>query len=214
MAAASGSSRHEDEEVNAVCAEPKLFLGSLRYDVSQDDVKAHYASRFGPLRSGVLLTHHDTGKSKGCALVLFESWAAAEAAVVAENGAQTELSAPRPAVVKFADPQRNEHGILSGVTPRKLFIGQVGGGWGGGGVAILGGGGGVSLFAGERSGIAMRSTPPCNPHSTQTQVPPDVTEEHIRSIFDPYGAIVDFNIMPPRKPGSMGEWVGEWVGFE
>jgi hypothetical protein len=73
----------------------------------------------------VLLKHLDSGKSKGCAMVLFESWANAEAAVASENGIASPLTAPRPAVVKFADPQRNEHGVLCGVTPKKLFIGQV-----------------------------------------------------------------------------------------
>jgi hypothetical protein len=114
-----------DGDANAVCAEPKLFLGGLRYDVSADDVRAYYAARYGPLRSVVLLTHHDTGKSKGCALVLCESWAGAEAAVAAEHGAVSPLTQPRPAVVKLADPQRNEHGVFSGITPKKLFVGQV-----------------------------------------------------------------------------------------
>jgi len=115
---------NKEEEVNAVCAEPKVFVGGLRYEVSQDDLQAHYA-RYGALRHAVLLKHLDTGKSKGCAMVLFESWGHAEAAVDAENGTQTDLTAPRTAVVKFADPQRNEHGVLCGVTPKKLFIGQV-----------------------------------------------------------------------------------------
>mgnify|MGYP001811104183 CR=1 FL=1 len=113
-----------DEELNAVCAEPKLFVGGLRYEVTQDDLRAHY-ERYGPLRSASLLMHHDSGKSKGCAMVLFDAWTDAEAAVAAESGVATDLSAPRPAVVKFADPQRNEHGVLCGVTPKKLFIGQV-----------------------------------------------------------------------------------------
>jgi RNA recognition motif-containing protein len=121
---ASAKRSGEEEEANAVCAEPKVFVGGLRYDVSQDEVHAHFA-RFGALRHTVLLKHMDTGKSKGCAMVLFEHWAAAEAAVAAEHGAQMALTAPRPAVVRLADPQRNEHGVLCGVTPKKLFIGQV-----------------------------------------------------------------------------------------
>ena len=128
------------EEVNAVCAEPKVFVGSLRFEVTQEEVQTHY-SHYGPLRSAELLKHMDTGKSKGCAMVLFERWTDAEAAVNAENGSQTQLSAPRTAVVKFADPQRNEHGALCGVTPRKLFIGQVG---------VARGGGLGDSFAGER----------------------------------------------------------------
>jgi hypothetical protein len=118
----------DGDVLNVVCAEPKIFVGGLRYDVTQEDVGAHYL-QYGPLRSAALLVHHDTGKSKGCAMVLFERWTAAEAAVAAEHGVVTRLSAPRQAVVKLADPQRNEHGVLCGVTPRKLFIGQVGGGF-------------------------------------------------------------------------------------
>lgn len=113
-----------EEELNAVCSEPKLFVGGLRYEVTQDDLRDHF-SKYGAIRSASLLVHHATGKSKGCAMVLFDRWTDAEAAVAAENGLPTDLSAPRAAVVKFADPQRNEHGALCGVTPKKLFIGQV-----------------------------------------------------------------------------------------
>ncbi|KAI8470888.1 MAG: hypothetical protein J3K34DRAFT_385032 [Monoraphidium minutum] len=116
--------QQQQEEANAVCAEPKVFVGGLRYEVSQDEVSAHY-SRYGPLRSSALLKHMDSGKSKGCAMVTFESWADAEAAVASENGTGTPLTAPRAAVVKFADPQRNADGVMCGVTPKKLFVGQV-----------------------------------------------------------------------------------------
>ena len=158
--AAGGGGGSGGGEANAVCAEPKLFVGALRYDATADDVRAHFAARYGAVRSAVLLRHHETGRSKGCALVLLGSWTAAEAAVTREHGAPSPLTAPRPAVVRYADPQRGETGALCGVTPKKLFIGQV---------------------------------------------PPEVTEEQVRAIFEPFGAIVDLNIMPPRKPGSMGE---------
>lgn len=123
MAAPLGNRQLLDEEANAVCAEPKVFVGGLRYDVSQQDLQAHF-SGYGPLRHAVLLKHMDSGKSKGCAMVLFESWADAEAAIAAENGTVSQLTSPRTCVVKFADPQRNDQGVLVGVTPKKLFIGQ------------------------------------------------------------------------------------------
>lgn len=108
-----------------VCAEPKLFIGGLRFDVGRDDVLNHY-SQYGSIKNCVLLKHQDTGKSKGCAMVLFTRWADAEAAVIAENGTASNLSGARPLIVKFADPQRRqEDGVLVGVTPKKLFVGQV-----------------------------------------------------------------------------------------
>lgn len=88
-----------------VCAEPKLFIGGLRFDVTQAEVTNHF-QQYGPLKSCVLLMHKDTGKSKGCAMALYHKWAHAEAAVEQENGAASDLSSPRPLIVKFADPQR------------------------------------------------------------------------------------------------------------
>jgi hypothetical protein len=155
-AAANGNNANSNTEPGAVCAEPKVFVGGLRYEVTQAEVEAHF-SRYGALRSAALLKHLDTGKSKGCAMVLFESWGDAEAAIVAEHGAQSQLTAPRAAVVKFADPQRNDQGALCGVTPKKLFIGQV---------------------------------------------PADASAEQIRALCEPYGAISDVALMPPRKPGA------------
>jgi len=88
-----------------VCAEPKVFIGGLRFEVTRDDVFNHF-QQYGPVKSCVLLTHKDTGKSKGCAMVLFHKWAHAEAAMEQDNGAPSDLTAPRPLIVKCADPQR------------------------------------------------------------------------------------------------------------
>lgn len=112
-------------QADPVCAEPKLFIGSLRFEVTREEVFQHF-SQYGPIRTCVLLKHQDTGKSKGCAMVLFTRWAHAEAAVTTENGTASPLSGPRMLIVKFADPQRRqEDGVLVGVTPKKLFVGQV-----------------------------------------------------------------------------------------
>ncbi|KAF8067108.1 HNRNPA1 [Scenedesmus sp. PABB004] len=108
-----------------VCAEPKLFVGGLSFEISREEVQAHF-QQYGPLKNVALLKHQDTGKPKGCAMVLFTKWAHAEAAVEAENGTSSPLSAPRQLIVKFADPQRRqEDGVVVGVTPKKLFVGQV-----------------------------------------------------------------------------------------
>jgi RNA recognition motif-containing protein len=112
-------------QLDPVCAEPKLFVGGLRFEVSREEVFNHF-SQYGPIRTCVLLKHQDTGKSKGCAMVLYSKWGHAEAAVTSENGTASPLSGPRQLIVKFADPQRRqEDGVLVGVTPKKLFVGQV-----------------------------------------------------------------------------------------
>lgn len=88
-----------------VCAEPKLFVGGLRFEVTREELHNHFM-QYGSIRSCVLLTHKDSGRSKGCGMVLYNKWAEAELAQMSENGQINELSTPRPLTVKFADPQR------------------------------------------------------------------------------------------------------------
>lgn len=87
-----------------VCTDPKLFVGGLAFEIDREAVATHFG-QYGPLRDCALLKHAD-GKSKGCAMVLYNSWAHAEAAIASENGAMNHLSGPRQLIVKFADPQR------------------------------------------------------------------------------------------------------------
>jgi hypothetical protein len=42
--------------------------------VSRDEVVNHF-QQYGPIKSCVLLTHKDSGKPKGCAMVLYHKWA-------------------------------------------------------------------------------------------------------------------------------------------
>lgn len=110
--------------VDPVCAEPKLFVGGLRFEVTREDVH-QYFSKYGVVRTCVLLKHQDTGRSKGCAMILFDKWAHAEAAVEHEHGTEN-LAGDRKLIVKFADPsKRAEDGRVVGVVPKKLFVGQV-----------------------------------------------------------------------------------------
>lgn len=88
-----------------VCAEPKLFVGGLRFEVTPEDVRALFG-QFGTIKSAALLTHKDSGRSKGAAMVLFTKWVAAETAQLSLNGQINELTTPRAMTVKFADPQR------------------------------------------------------------------------------------------------------------
>lgn len=107
----------------AVNPEPKLFIGQLLPTVTREDVINRF-SMYGGIKNCTLMVNHETGKSKGCAMVTFERFSHAEAAMEAEDGT-FHLSGDRKLVVKFADPARKEDGRIVGITPKKLFVGQV-----------------------------------------------------------------------------------------
>ena len=83
---------------------------------------------FGTVRNLHLLKGSD-GKPRGCAMVLFQRWAQAEAAAEALDGAVALESGgqSKPLVVHFANPRRAPPGQPAepGIAPRKLFVGQV-----------------------------------------------------------------------------------------
>ncbi len=58
----------------------RLFIGNLPYDVSEAELRAHFAA-VGPLLSLVLPTDRDTGKPRGFAFVEFSAQADAAEAI-------------------------------------------------------------------------------------------------------------------------------------
>lgn len=106
----------------AVCPEPKVFVGQLPLESSRDQVTQLF-SQYGNIKNCVIITHAD-GRSKGAAMVLYDTWAEAELAIETENGTMN-LGGSRPLVVRFADPPKRGDGPIMGIAPRKLFVGQV-----------------------------------------------------------------------------------------
>ena len=104
-----------------VGGEPKIFIGQIPMECTQDDV-LNLFRRFGTVKSASLMTHMD-GRSKGCAMVLYEKWAEAEAAMDACNG-NAILGGERALVVNFADPPKRGGGVPP-IAPKTLFVGQV-----------------------------------------------------------------------------------------
>lgn len=90
-------------------------------DASKEEVVG-VLGRFGKIKSASLMTHPD-GRSKGCAMVLFEKWSEAEAAMQACNGNPC-LGGDRALVVNFADPPKRGGGVPP-IAPKTLFVGQV-----------------------------------------------------------------------------------------
>eukprot|EP00195_Chlamydomonas_chlamydogama_P012061 CAMPEP_0202894456 /NCGR_PEP_ID=MMETSP1392-20130828/3866_1 /ASSEMBLY_ACC=CAM_ASM_000868 /TAXON_ID=225041 /ORGANISM="Chlamydomonas chlamydogama, Strain SAG 11-48b" /LENGTH=444 /DNA_ID=CAMNT_0049579165 /DNA_START=76 /DNA_END=1406 /DNA_ORIENTATION=+ len=109
-------------KVEPVCAEPKVFAGQIPVEATQDDVYKLF-SQYGNIKNCVIITGPD-GRSKGCAMILYERWAEVELAVENENGT-TNLGGTKPMVVRVADPPKRGDGPIMGIAPKKLFVGQI-----------------------------------------------------------------------------------------
>ncbi|KAM4613951.1 CUGBP Elav-like family member 4 isoform 2-T2 [Polymixia lowei] len=83
---------------------PKLFVGMLNKQQSEDDVRRLFES-FGGIEECTILRGPD-GNSKGCAFVKYSSHAEAQAAISALHGSQTMPGASSSLVVKFADTDK------------------------------------------------------------------------------------------------------------
>lgn len=109
-----------------MCISAQVFVGSLPAETTTEDINRLF-SRYGKLKSASILSMPD-GRSRGCAMLLYDTWTAAEAAIDAENGSMNlGGAAGKGMVVKFADPPKRgmDGGPVVGLVPRKLFIGQV-----------------------------------------------------------------------------------------
>lgn len=106
---------------------PPYVAAKVPSDVREEDLWPVFQP-FGTVRNLHLLKGSD-GKPRGCAMVLFQRWAHAEAAAEALDGQLVlETGGQRkPLVVHFANPRRAPPGQPAepGIAPRKLFVGQV-----------------------------------------------------------------------------------------
>jgi len=80
----------------------RVFLGNLRYDVTEDSLKDHF-EKCGPITSVMVATFQDTGKCKGYAWVVFEELEGAENAVRGYVMVEDE-----PSDVSDSDDESNE----------------------------------------------------------------------------------------------------------
>lgn len=98
----------------------KLFVGSLPYSMTDDDLSALFAD-FGQVVSAKVIIDRDTNRSKGFGFVEFDDDAAAKAAIDKLNNSEV---GGRTIVVNEARPQEPR--------PRRDFGGDRGGYNGGG----------------------------------------------------------------------------------
>ncbi|KAG2500011.1 hypothetical protein HYH03_002293 [Edaphochlamys debaryana] len=156
------------QKPEAVCAEPKIFVGQIPHETTQEQVYALF-SKYGTIKKCALITGQD-GRSKGCSMVTFERWSEAELAIEHENGT-ANLGGGRTLLVKFADPPRGRgDGPVMGVAPKKLFVGQI---------------------------------------------PQHTTEQHIRTLFAPFGNITDVHVLNKgNAPGCAFVTFERWAQAE
>ena len=108
----------------------KLFVGSLPYSMTDDDLQALFAD-FGQVASAKVIIDRDTNRSKGFGFVEFEDDAAAKTAIDSLNNKEVQ---GRTIVVNEARPQEPR--------PRRDFGGGGNGGGYGGDRGSYGGGNG------------------------------------------------------------------------
>ncbi len=78
----------------------KLFVGSLSYNVTDEQLAEAFAS-FGTVVSAKVIMDRDSGRSKGFGFVEFESDEQAKAAIDGMNGREID---GRPVTVNVAKP--------------------------------------------------------------------------------------------------------------
>ena len=113
----------------------RLYVGNLSYNVGNAELEEMFAA-FGAVTSAEVISHHDSGRSKGFGFVEMSSDEEAQAAIDSLNGRD---SGGRALTVNEA-------------RPREERSGGGGGGYGGGGGRSGGGGGGYGGGGGGRSG--------------------------------------------------------------
>ena len=63
----------------------KLFVGSLSWNTTETDLKEAF-SRFGEISEVKVITHRDSGRSRGFGFITFDEDPAADAAIEEMNG--------------------------------------------------------------------------------------------------------------------------------
>ncbi len=110
--------------MQAVAGLPRLFVGQIPTDYLEKDLLPLFA-KFGEVETVMLIRSPDQ-KSRGCAMVQFKKWSAAESAMEGLNGTTLlEGNKNRALVVNFANPRRGSIMSTPGETaiaPRKLAI--------------------------------------------------------------------------------------------
>jgi RNA recognition motif-containing protein len=100
----------------------RLFVGNLSYDVTEAELRAHFAA-IGPLLYLSLATDRDTGKPRGFAFVEFSARADAEDAIRRFNN---QAFKGRPLAVNEARPDRCVSALETTTVTRRRWAAHTG----------------------------------------------------------------------------------------
>ena len=88
----------------------KMYVGSLSYDVTEDELRQEFAA-YGKVESVAVITDKFSGRPKGFAFVEMPSASEAQAAITGLNGKSLKN---RPIVVNEARPREDREGGRGG----------------------------------------------------------------------------------------------------
>lgn len=111
---------NENAVQEAVASEPKLFVGQVPMDCSEEQLAA-VMEQYGETVGVTIPKRANIPQTCRFAMVTFAKFAGAEAALEALHG--SNVLGTKPLVVRFADPPKGEDS--KGIVPKKLFVGQV-----------------------------------------------------------------------------------------
>lgn len=119
-------------EQDCVSSTPKLFVGQVPSDSVREDINSLFQPYGNVCRVDMLLPKQGgSGSGNGLqqqsnrsAMVWYEKWSQVEAALEAAEAGKVMLDKTRKLVVRIADPPKKGDNV-TGIKPRKLFIGQV-----------------------------------------------------------------------------------------
>lgn len=185
---------------------PRLFVGQVPVDKQEEDLIPLF-SAFGKVEKLSVVRGPDR-KSRGCAMIQFERWADAEAALEATNGTSPfDGEDTKQLMVTFANPRRpgpvpvNE----TAIAPRKLFVTRVRHG--------------PPLGLPCCPALIVSHQP--DPHLAFTyteclQIPKDTTPERLRDLFGQFGIVEQATIVPGKGPhgGCAFVRLSKWASCE
>lgn len=185
----------------------RIYVGAMPYEATELDVRTLF-SQFGNIVKVDMSFEPLTGKTKGYCFIAYDNAASADRAIATMHGTVLQGRA-----IKVSRP--NAAG--SGPTPAPAF-GTIAPGIAAAAAAALGGGGGSSSgglsadllsAADEAATAALRVKAAAASGSVAFRVyvggvPTEITGDHLRQIFSPFGAIRAVSMLPSQEPGVAG----------
>ena len=177
----------------------RVYVGSLQYDIGEPDLRAMF-SPFGRIAKIDVSFEPATGRTKGYAFVSYETVESADRAIAAMNG---QMVAGRP--IKVGKPQAvggsSGGGSSSAPPPSALSSGS---GFRSDLSLSSAADAAVAAARASAAGVAGATAAGMKPSYRVYvgAVPYEITGEHLKAIFGPFGNIRSVTLLPSTEPGG------------